>query len=108
MNSLETLLDELAERVAARVAERLRAGSPEAIDQSRSPLGRRRHCHAVRRRLAAGLPGASVIGRRHLLAPEALSEELARTGGAAPKQAHPGNSVRAELERELRMVKGGR
>jgi hypothetical protein len=107
--AFEALLDEFAERVAAKVSERLSCGSlPGAIEQARSPLGRRRHIAAVRRRVAAGQPGAAIVGRRHLLSAEALTEELARAGQcpeAAPSPAS--GSVRAELERELRLVKGG-
>lgn len=55
------------------------------IDQHRSLLGARRHCGAVRRRIAEGLPGAVKIGRRYLLSPDAHAEELARIGRALPK-----------------------
>lgn len=107
--AFEALLDEFAERVAAKVTERLSYGSlPGAIEQARSPLGRRRHISAVRRRVAAGQPGAAIVGRRHLLSSEALSEELARAGQPRGTTASPASgSVRAELERELRLVKGG-
>ncbi len=71
-------LDGLADAIAERVVERLGAGAH--VDQSRSPLGSRRHHAAVRRRLARGLPGAAIVGRRHLLSSEALAEELARAG----------------------------
>jgi hypothetical protein len=52
------------------------------IDQRSSPLGPRRHAAAVRRRLEAGKPGASRVGRRWLLTPAALEDEL--TGPKAP------------------------
>lgn len=49
-----------------------------------SPLGRRNHCAAVRRRKAEGLDGAERVGKRYLLSPEALQEELAlRSAGTA-------------------------
>lgn len=46
------------------------------IAQDSSPLGRRRHCAAVRARVARGQAGAAIVGRRHLLSPEALREAL--------------------------------
>ncbi len=107
-SAFTALLDELADVVAARVIERLQAGAPGMVDQSTSPLGRRRHCAIVRQRLAHGEPGAAIVGRRHLLSPQALSEALERATGrpvAAPTAKAGG--VRAELERELRLVRGG-
>lgn len=61
----------------------------EAIDQHASVLGPRKHCAAVRRRLEeyerGGLPepGASIVGKRHLLTADALTEEIARASGPA-------------------------
>jgi hypothetical protein len=107
--ALVAFLDALADRVAALVTERLLSGAPGMTDQASSPLGRRRHCAAVKRRLASGKPGAALAGRRHLLSAEALAEELSRVSGR-PDSASPSpasGSVRAELERELRLVKGG-
>lgn len=104
--ALDALLAALAERVAALVAERLLAGQPGLIDQASSPLGRRRHCSAVKRRLASGAGGAARVGRWHLLSPEALAEELGRVSGNAPASSPASGSVRAELERELRVLKG--
>jgi hypothetical protein len=107
--AFNALLDEFAHRVAALVAERLTSGAPGMVDQASSPLGRRRHCAAVKRRVGSGKPGAALVGRRHLLSVEALAEELARVSGqrelVMPSPAS--GSVRAELERELRIVKGG-
>lgn len=112
MNTLDGILDELAERLATRVAERLRVGEPNMIAQTGSPLGARRHCYAVKRRLARGEPGAAVIGRRHLLTPDALAEELQRASvgeGRARKAVGQPSSVRSELLAELRLVeRGGR
>ena len=104
MTGLDQLLDELAQRVAAVVVERLQAGAPGMVDQASSPLGARRHCAAVRRRMARGEAGAAVVGRRHLLTTEALGEELNRASGAPSPT---GSGIRAELERELRLVRGG-
>jgi hypothetical protein len=82
------LLDELADRIVARLTAGVRA---DMVDQVASPLGRRRHCAAVRRRVANGEPGAAVVGRRHLLARDALAAELeaASKRRPRPKQAAP-------------------
>ncbi len=63
--------------IAVAVAAELRAGDVKMTDQAGSPLGRRRHIAAVRRRVATGEPGACIVARRYLLSPEALAEELA-------------------------------
>ena len=49
-------------------------------DQRQSPLGPRRHCCAVRRRLAHNEPGARIVGDRYLLSGEAIEYELERIG----------------------------
>lgn len=107
---LEQLLDDLARRVADVVVERLR-GPAEAdlVDQGASPLGNRRHINTVRRRMASGQPGASRVGRRYLLSRTALSEELAHAGGSSEKAPNgpPANTLRSDLEAELRLVRGG-
>lgn len=97
---LDQLLDELADRLAARVAERLREGEPGMVEQTRSPLGSRRHCGAVRRRVARGEPGAAIVGRRHLLTPEALAEELTRVS-SRKIMPEPGESAADKLRRDL-------
>jgi hypothetical protein len=105
-SALDQLLDEIAQRVAVAVVERLRSGEPGMVDQAASPLGRRRHCSAVRQRLARGQPGAAVVGRRHLLSPEAIREELGQATKqrlSPPQRVSP--SVRDELARELRLIK---
>ncbi len=61
--SLDPLFDALAELVAQKVVDKLRAGDmPGYVDQASSPLGRRRHISAIRQ---GKLPGLSV-GRRYL------------------------------------------
>lgn len=111
MTTLEDVLNELAQRIGAVVAERLRGGEPGMVSQEASPLGPRRHCAAVKRRVARGEPGAARIGRKYLLSPDALAEELGRAcrapKGVAPDSA-PAGSVRAELERKIRLVQSGR
>ena len=103
------LKNELVAEIAEAVVARLQAGAPGMISQAVSPLGRRRHCAAVRRRLARGEPGASVVGRRHLLSAEAIAEELARASAKTTPStnAAPAGGVQGELERELRLVRGG-
>jgi hypothetical protein len=75
------------------------------IDQAASPLGKKRHCAIVRRRLAEGLPGAAIIGRRHLLSADALEAELQRL--SLPTKKPKSATVADELRAELRLV-GGR
>ena len=88
-------IDQVAERVAAIVLRELRGSELAAmVDQKASPLGSKRHCAAVRRRLDTSMPGAAKVGRRHLLSPAALSEEL-----AAVSVASTSNDVVAGLER---------
>ena len=103
-------LGELAEvlEAAARRARELEGEQRSELrtwtDQAISPLGRRRHVAAVRRRLAARLDGAVIVGRRHLLAPAALDAELA----ALSRRPQPAEkSTRARLERRLGLVGEG-
>lgn len=77
-------------RVAAAECERIeseqRAERRDWIDQARSPLGRRRHIAAARRLIATGDARACQVGRRYLLAPEALDETL-RGVASEPREA---------------------
>jgi len=83
--AIAAALDTLADLVAAKVVDRLRAGeAPGMVDQSASPLGRRRHIAAVRRLVALGEPGACQVGRRYLLSRERLDAELAAMGKPLP------------------------
>jgi hypothetical protein len=103
---LDQFIEDFSERVAsamARQQERTRQGM---IDQANSPLGPRRHCAAVRARMNRNDPGAALVGRKHLLTPEALAEELGRASSrkAAPEAPPPAvkpGSVADELRREL-------
>jgi hypothetical protein len=83
------------------IANELRgAESPDdLIDQRTSPLGKRRHGDAVRRRIAEGLHGAARIGRRWCLTTGALQEELARMGREPRGKSEPSaaDQLRAEL-----------
>lgn len=76
------------------------------VDQTKSPLGSRRHIRAVRARLSAELPGAGKLGRRFLLSPQAVAEELQCTGRVAP-ELPPIDEVSAMRE-QLALVRGGR
>ena len=95
-------LDAVADLVAERVWLRFQQGTPDMVDQSKSPLGRRRHCNAVKRRIGNGEPGAARVGRRYLLTPDALTDELHRLGQGPPPK---GESVADELRRELGLIR---
>jgi hypothetical protein len=97
-------LDALADLIAERVWVRFQQGTPDMVDQSKSPLGNRRHCNAVKRRVGNGEPGAARVGRRYLLTPEALAEELHRLGQGPPPKRR-GESVADELRRELGLIR---
>jgi len=105
--ALEQLMDELANRVADVVIERLRGPATDLVDQHGSPLGNRRHIRAVRRRMASGQSGASRVGRRYLLTLAALGEELEGRVASHRASGPERTDVRAELEAELRLIRGG-
>jgi hypothetical protein len=92
---------------AERIADEQRGERRSWIPQTGSPLGSRRHCAAVDRRIAAGEPGAARVGRRRLLAPHALDEELARVS-RGERPAAEGDGVTARIERRLGVVAVGR
>lgn len=75
-DALEVLGNAIGDRVAAKIQN-----SSTYISQRESPLGRYRHCAAVRRRIAE-LPEAewecAIVGRFHYLTPEGLRQELVR------------------------------
>jgi hypothetical protein len=74
-HALEHALEHAIERVLRRV---LHEQDPDWIPQGKSPLGPKRHCAAVRRRIAERKPGARIVARRFLLSQEAMAEELGR------------------------------
>lgn len=91
-------------RVAADELDRIAAeeslSRSDWIGQAESPLGRKRHCAAVRRLVAEGNPGAAIVGRRHLLAPDALSDalgEVSRPKSKAPAETSPEERLAARL-----------
>jgi hypothetical protein len=102
-------LAEVLEAAAAKARELDAAERAELrswIDQASSPLGPRRHRAAVRRRTAAGEPGAAQVGRRALLSVEALQEELATLSksprASKAQSAAPGTVAR--LRQRLALV----
>jgi hypothetical protein len=76
----------LRRRLDALVKAELHGADLRWIEQAFSPLGPRKHIAAVRRRVAEAKErdlastelGAAVMGRRYLLTPESLAEELGR------------------------------
>ncbi len=85
MSGILEQIDARLERIEARLAKCAAEPLPGAlVDQSRSPLGRRRHCAAVRRMVAEGDARAAVIGRKHLMTEDALRAELSRVSLAPP------------------------
>jgi hypothetical protein len=108
-----TLLADLARvlRAAADEAEAIdreqRAERRDWVDQVSSPLGRRRHVAAVKRRIDRGLEGAAMVGRRALLSAAALEEELALLSkGPVKAKATKADDVTSRLERRLGLVGG--
>lgn len=108
------LLEGLLRRIVREEVAAAGHPSDEWRDQSQSPiLGSRRHCRAVRRRLAANPqdPSAKRVGDRFLLTPEAIAEELDRAGHrpdrqpAAPKPPTPEDEAIARVQRRLQKVK---
>lgn len=93
--SLEPLLDDLADRVAARILK----AQTRMISQAKSELGPRKHREAVRRRIDEGLDGAAIVGRRFLLTPEALREEAARATATRRRPSNPGTVAKTRGKR---------
>lgn len=88
---------------AQAAAQRPAQSAPQWIPQTRSPLGNRRHIAAVRRRLAAGEPGATQVGRKYLLTRDAMDQELGRVVASRRPSAAPVvdelAALRARLEK---------
>lgn len=95
-------------RVAADEADRLArleaADRQDWIDQEGSPLGPRRHCAAVRARIAAGLPGATIVGRSFRLSPEALGEVAGEVSRPKAKRRTGSTTTEEKLQEALRRV----
>ena len=107
-NALENVLATFARLVAQEVVRELRSGPSDLFSQANSPLGKRRHCAAVRDRVARGDAGGCIVGRVYYLAPVALQEELAK--GKVPKRrvahakANPPRDELAELRAGVGIV----
>jgi hypothetical protein len=82
LEAFEPYMNAIADRIAARLLK----GREPMVSQSQSELGPRRHRLAVKRRMQNGEGGAGISpdGRRYLLTPEAVREELARGPRPAP------------------------
>jgi hypothetical protein len=96
--TLGAFLDELARQIAARVVDQLRATDlPGYVDQSVSPLGRRRHIAAIR---SGNLPGVR-IGRRYLARQDDVERFMATDGkrsrAVATTPEHDLDALAAEL-----------
>lgn len=88
------LVEIVAGRVAARVIDYLRASDiPGYVDQTTSPLGRRRHIAAIR---SGALPGVRV-GRRYVAREEDVARYVAQESGEANTQ----NTVRRDRVDDL-------
>lgn len=101
-DAVAQLAKALAPAIAAEVVAQLRAGeTPGMVDQSSSPLGRRRHIAVVRKLVAAGEPGAAIVGRRYLLARDAIEAELVKVSRkpSKAKVAAPADELAALRER---------
>jgi hypothetical protein len=97
--SLAAFLDDLAQLLAERVVAHLRATDlPGYIDQSASPLGRRRHIEAIRSGKLRGVR----VGRRYLARKEDVDHCMAemRRECAEARAASAGHDIDA-LAQEL-------
>jgi hypothetical protein len=110
---VEKLVESAKEVLRELVREVSDTNELKLVDQRGSPLGRNRHCAAVRRRIDEGKPGAWIVGRKYLLSVEALREELDHLGrrGAAERSSPQGSrssprEARERLEEKLRLLRG--
>jgi hypothetical protein len=110
----EGTMDKLVQTARDVIREVVRESAEaelKLIDQRGSPLGRNRHCAAVKRRVFEGKPGAWVVGRRCLLSAEALREELDDLGrrGTVARENRPDRpsprAAREKLEQRLRLIR---
>lgn len=109
---LQPFVDGIAKRIAHFILKAIKGtdNAADFVDQWSSPLGPRNHCAAVRRRIGERKPGADIVGRRHLLSPEALREELSRQTERRSSTVPAGEPDPLEhLERRLSgLFRGGR
>jgi hypothetical protein len=102
LEAFDSILDLLADRISRRMM----AGRERMIHQRQSELGPRRHREAVKRRLANGEGGAGISadGRKYLLTPAAVLEELARSPEPAAARPAPPASEPAPVSRERELA----
>ena len=98
---------EAAARRARELDAEARAERRDWCDQTMSPLGRRRHVAAVRRRVATGEAGAAMLGRRALLSLDAITEELSRAS-SRPGQSKLPDGTAARIQARIALVRGAR
>lgn len=97
-DALEVLAAHVRAQASANPARQ--SAATDWISQRDSVLSRRRHINACRRRVAEGLEGASIVGRRYLLTPAAIDAELGRLT-AARATAKPAKDELADLRRRF-------
>lgn len=99
MNEGGSLAHDFFRYFARLVADEITGRDVSLVSQATSPLGSRKHCAAVRRRIAehaAGeraISGASIVGRRCLLTQEALAEEMGHERGQPARESNRRPSV---------------
>lgn len=98
MTDLETFLDALADRIAARVADRLLAGdTPGVVDQHSSPLGRRKHIAAIR----SGELRGRQVGRRWLASAEDVQAFISHSDAEPKEPKRPKDETPEDIARRL-------
>lgn len=84
--ALEGLVRVLVPMLAPALARELATcNAPGFVDQSASPLGRRRHIALARTLIAASSADAMRVGRRYLVRREAIEAHAAELSRRAPK-----------------------
>ncbi len=84
--ALEGLVAVLVPLLAPALARELATcNAPGMLDQSASPLGRRRHIALARKLIAASSADAAQVGRRYLVRREAIEAHAADLSNRAPK-----------------------
>jgi hypothetical protein len=85
--------DDEIRAIARAVADELRAGFDDHVDQHSSPLGPRRHCAAIRSGKLAGFR----VGRRWLAKREDLTTYVAGLSKSSRKPPSAEEALAAEL-----------
>lgn len=100
---MEDVFDRLTDVLAEKTVSKM-AASQVWINQKDSPLGPRRHCAAVRRRVGEGKEDATILGKRFLLTQEALNEEMVRACIVPPVKVREPEltDIEARIEARLR------